>query len=556
MDKFNYVTSKLVRKISTYQFAYSIVLVVILIFVLTYSASKTVELTSGHYVTQKIKESYMYSQIESEQFDEALTSYSVKEINTDNSLKYLVILQNGKPRVGYEDPELKPELKEEMDELLTQVKEGETTFDGVDIGNTKHLKIKMDVGGTKVVILSEVVEYTPIKYNVYKQAGIPLLIISLTMLIVTAIVVYYSILRRLNPINQLNNSVSYMSQGELSKASEVIDTKRYKHKDELIQLLVNLKESLKELDTITKSANRTKASLGESSGKLKTMALDVNSSSSDIASLVVNITEMLSKQQKLLEETYESTVDMDEQLTSLESDASNISRVSMSNTEDLQKQIENIGQVVNNIQEIDSMATGNQERVSQMNDTFKNVTQAVEVIKAIADQTNLLALNAAIEAARAGEQGKGFSVVADEVRKLAEMTKTSTESIEQQIREFSKMAENLMSYTEEITDVTARGTARANTVETEIKSTVESIKSLNVHIEQIMEVTEEMSILSQGVLKHVTESKGMSVDIVKSTESLNEQNMIHLKGSDELNAIAFTINNETSELSRELSKFK
>lgn len=70
------------------------------------------------------------------------------------------------------------------------------------------------------------------------------------------------------------------------------------------------------------------------------------------------------------------------------------------------------------------------DQVQRLDNSTKQIADAINLIRHFAAQTHLLALKASIEAARAGEGGRGFSVIADEVRGLAAQSAEATAAIE------------------------------------------------------------------------------------------------------------------------------
>lgn len=195
------------------------------------------------------------------------------------------------------------------------------------------------------------------------------------------------------------------------------------------------------------------------------------------------------------------------------------------------------------------------ENINDVQTRSEDIGSIVDTINEIAEQTNLLSLNASIEAARAGEHGRGFSVVAEEIRKLADQSMQAGNQIK-------GIVDNIQNTTTVTTQSAKEAEVLMHNQVENIESTVavfgEIKTAVDVLVEGLSDVVKQVEMMMRDtdrILASIENISAVSEEAAASTEEVTATVTSQL---DEVRRFAEeieTLSKQAGELENSMQKF-
>jgi methyl-accepting chemotaxis protein len=385
--------------------------------------------------------------------------------------------------------------------------------------------------------------------NVLK--GSIIMIISAVLVLVTVIITFVLLFRKIKPLTKLSHFAQTIADGDLNV--EEIQTKE---KDEVAQLTRSFNTMASNLKGLLSAVHQASENVAASSEQLLASAAQTNTATQQVSA---SVDEIASGGEQQLQQVQESTRAISEVAGGIQLIADTSASVAKSSEETSSKSQtgeENINQALVQMRTIEKNVGITAQAIKNLDERSKEIENIVVAITNISSQTNLLALNAAIEAARAGEHGKGFAVVADEVRKLAEESNHSAQQITSLIKSIQEDTVNTVDQMEFVTKDVLGGVEIIEHTGRTFKEILNSAQNVASKVQEVSAVSEQMAASAQQVsasfetVNSITENASARTQTVAGLAEEQSASM------EEITASAETLSQLAHEMQQQLGKFK
>lgn len=335
------------------------------------------------------------------------------------------------------------------------------------------------------------------------------IIITIVVILLSAIICYAINNRSLKPIKEVNDKIEELAnnEGDLTQRLSI------NRKDEVGDLANNFNALLDSFQDLIRGILHKGEVVTENTCDLSNSAEEMVQLAGDVTNNVQNSAGILTEQEQGNKQNLESINGITQSVSEIKDHSSLVSEKTKHAYKEVETANDQIKRLIHQMSDIQASVQQSSEIVKKLGNRSSEIGNIVQMITDITEQTNLLALNASIEAARAGEHGKGFAVVANEVKKLAEQSANSANQI-------SNLVNEIVSDTSNAVVEMDSGTKHFSTGMETLKDVNESLQNVYYSSEESSKEVDKIFIEIEKLLSKVTDVESVIKDhLEKAMES-------------------------------------
>lgn len=257
-------------------------------------------------------------------------------------------------------------------------------------------------------------------------------------------------------------------------------------------------------------------------------ALVLSSAVQNLSTTTKEVTSTSNMQAAAVKEVVSTMEDSNTITQSIGRSIPEVTRIALRTKEHVDSGMDIVHETAEKMTEIRKKNTDTISGIRSLTNKIRAIWEIVDIINTIVEQTRIIAFNAALEASTAGEAGKNFRIVAGEIKLLADSTTQSTAEIQLRITEIQKAANNLIVVSEEGTERIRQGhelSDKLNTVFLEILDSADisatSSESIENSIRQQASAFEQIVVTMKEISRGIDNLVMTQEQTARTAESLN-----------------------------------
>ncbi|RFU68934.1 methyl-accepting chemotaxis protein [Peribacillus saganii] len=333
-------------------------------------------------------------------------------------------------------------------------------------------------------------------------------IITVVVILVSAIISYIINFRSLKPIKEVTDKIEELANNE----GDLTQRLNIKRQDEVGKLAASFNSLLDSLQNLIGDILHKGEVVTENTSVLSEHAEEMVQLSGVVTKNVQVAAGISTEQENGNKKNLESINLIMESVAEIKDHSLLVSEKTKNSYKEVKKANEEVISLLTQMSQIQDSVRNSSEIVRKLGNRSSEIGNIVEMITKISEQTNLLSLNASIEAARAGEHGKGFAVVANEVKKLAEESAQSAKQISELIDEIQAETSNAVVEMESGTGRFGNGMSKLKDVTGSLQGVYHSSKESSNEVDKIFIEIENLLSKVEDVERVINENSQKSIE--------------------------------------------